>query len=127
MSDVEQMTCGKGLAANSALPAKLAELLGAQADVLERHMRAIDRADPNAAAEIEAYTQLASGYRSVSGELARLSQQMAGYRDLAMPRHDPSAFTVPGGQMEAFRRFVALEQELLSLLKQKLETDRVYS
>jgi hypothetical protein len=123
MSETEQMTCGKGLAANAAFPAKLAEVLDAQADVLERHLRAIDRADSNAAAEVAAYTQLSQDYRAVASELARLAEQMASYRDLAMPKHDPAEFTGPDGQMEAFGRFVALEQELLLLLHKKLEAE----
>ncbi|MBV9543637.1 MAG: hypothetical protein JOY61_04605 [Chloroflexi bacterium] len=43
------LTCGRGLAANAALPRLLSELMGAQADVLERHTRAIDTTDGNAA------------------------------------------------------------------------------
>ena len=122
----EQMTCGMGLAANAPLPSKLAELLAAQADVLDRHVRAIDRADTNAAAEIAAYAELSRGYRAASAELARLSHQMSSYRELPMPKHDPNAFTGPDGQMAAFRHFVDLEQELVRLLQQKLEADRLY-
>ena len=50
-ADMEQMehgdrpTCGEGLAANAVLPAKLAELMAAQAEVLKRHTRALDLTD----------------------------------------------------------------------------------
>src|SRR5437763_12151258 len=87
----DQPTCGNGLAQNAVLPAKLAELLAAQAEVLERHMKALDGGDSNAQAEREAYTRLASAYTSTATELASLAEQMASYRDMPMPRHDPSA------------------------------------
>ena len=121
MEHDDQPTCGKGLAANAVLPAKLAELMDARADVLERHTKALDLTDPNAQTELDAYTKLARGHRDVARELASLAEQMAGYRDLPMARHDPTVMVDPKGQMDAFRRFVAIERELLALLQAKLE------
>jgi hypothetical protein len=46
MEHGDRPTCGEGLAANSILPAKLAELMAAQAEVLERHTRALDPTRP---------------------------------------------------------------------------------
>jgi hypothetical protein len=43
----EQQTCGKGLAENSALPAKLGELTDAFAEILEAHREALDPTDEN--------------------------------------------------------------------------------
>jgi hypothetical protein len=40
-----------------------------------------------------------------------------------MGRHDPSVMADPHGQAEAFGQLVAIEQELLQLLKNKLEED----
>ncbi len=122
MSDTEP-TCGKGLAANAVLPSKLSELLEAQATVLDRHIRAIDQADPNATAEIEAYTRLAQAYHAVARDLGNLANEMASYAALPMPRHDPSVMMTPGGQMDAFRAFVALETELVSLLTEKVKAE----
>jgi hypothetical protein len=119
MSD--QPTCGRGLAANAALPAKLADLMAARAEVIERHTRALDMADPNAQQELDAYTSLARAHREIAAELARLAHQMAGYRDLPMARHDMQVMADPKGQAEAFQRFVALERELLALLHTSLE------
>ena len=116
-------TCGKGLAANSGLPGKLSELLEAQANVLERHMQAIDTSDPNACADLDAYARLSRDYRAVASQLDALAKQMASYQELPMPQHDVSAMTAPGGQTDAFRGFVALERELVSLLEQKLEAE----
>jgi hypothetical protein len=126
-ADMEQMehgdrpTCGEGLAANAVLPAKLAELMAAQAEVLERHTRALDLTDATSQNELNAYTKLERAHRDVAGELADLAEEMARYRDLPMGRHDMAVMTDPKGQMEAFRRFVAVERELLEQLQAKLE------
>jgi hypothetical protein len=118
---VDRTTCGEGLAANAVLPAKLADLMAAQAEVLERHTRALDPTDVAAQNELDAYTKLERAHRDVAGELAELAEEMASYRDLPMGRHDMTVMTDPRGQVEAFRRFVAVERELLALLQTKLE------
>lgn len=120
----DQPTCGKGLAANAVLPARLAKLLAVQAEVLERHMQAIDLTDPNGQAELDAYAALARAHRASAAELAKLAEQMASYRDLPMARHDMSVMTNPQGQMEAFRRFVAIEQQIMAVLQAKLQEDQ---
>lgn len=119
----DQPTCGKGLAANSTLPAKLGQLTAALAQVLEVHMKALDPADGSARAEREAYQKLAREYRTVAGQLQALASAMAGYRDLPMGRHDPEAMTGPE-PAEAFARFIRAEEELLQLLQHRLEQDR---
>ena len=123
MEHNDQPTCGKGLAANAVLPAKLAELTAATAEVLERHTRALDLTDPAAREELDAYTALVRVHRTIAGQLASLAQQMAGYRDLPMGRHDETAMADPKGQAEAFQRFVAIERELLALLSAKVEEE----
>jgi hypothetical protein len=128
-ADMEQMergdrpTCGEGLAANSILPAKLAELMAAQAEVLERHTRALDPTDAAARKEFDAYTKLERAHRDVASELADLAEEMASYRELLMGRHDMRVMSDPKGQVEAFRYFVAVERELLALLQTKLEAE----
>ena len=119
----DRPTCGEGLAANAVLPAKLAELMTAQAKVLERHTWALDLTDTTAQKELDAYTKLERAHRDVAGELADLAEEMASYRTLPMGRHDMTVMTDPKGQMEAFRRFVAVERELLALLQAKLEAE----
>jgi hypothetical protein len=120
MEPDDQPTCGKGLAANAVLPAKLAELIAVTAEVLERHTKALDLTDPAAQEELDAYTELVRAHRAVAGELASLAQQMAGYRDLPMGRHDEAVMADPEGQAEAFQRLVAIERELLALLSASL-------
>jgi hypothetical protein len=50
----QQQTCGKGLAENAVLPARLGAVTGALADVLEAHVKALDLDDENARAEHDA-------------------------------------------------------------------------
>jgi hypothetical protein len=123
MDHDDQPTCGEGLAANAVLPAKLAELMSARAEVLKRHTRALDLSDTAAQEELDAYTSLERAHRDVASELADLAEEMASYRNLPMGRHDMTVMTDPKEQMEAFRRFVAVEQELLALLQATLEVE----
>jgi hypothetical protein len=123
MEHDDQPTCGEGLAANAVLPAKLAALMAAQAEVLKRHTQALDLTDANAQKELDAYTKLERAHRGVASELASLAEAMASYRNLPMGRHDTTVMTDPKGQMEAFQRFVAVERELLALLQAKLEAE----
>jgi hypothetical protein len=119
----DQPTCGKGLAANSTLPAKLGQLTGAVAQVLEVHMKALDLADSNARVEHEAYQKLAREHRTVAGQLQALASAMAGYRYLPMGKHDPQVMA--GHEpAEAFAGFITAEEELLQLLQNRLEQDR---
>jgi hypothetical protein len=55
--------------------------------------------------------------------MADLAQQMAGYRDLPLARHDMRVMTDPNGQAAAVRQFVAAERALLTLLQTKLQQE----
>ena len=120
MASDNQPTCGQGLAANADLPARLGELLATRADVLERHMRALDPADPAARPELDAYAALAGAHRAIAAQLSQLADQMASYKGLPMAAHDMQVMTDPRGQAEAFQRFIALERELVSSLQSSL-------
>jgi hypothetical protein len=113
----------KEVASNAVLPAKLADLMAARAEVLERHTKALDPADPPAREELEAYNKLVQGHRHVGDELADLARQMASCQDLPMGRHDLAMMSDPSGQAAAFRSFVEIERELLALLQSKLEEE----
>jgi uncharacterized damage-inducible protein DinB len=120
MEPDDQPTCGTGLAANAVLPAKLAEWTAARAEVLQRHTQALDRTDPAAREEVAGYTALVHAHRTIAGALARLAQQMAGYRDLPMGWHDAAVLADPTRQAAAYQRLVALEREVLALLSAKV-------
>jgi hypothetical protein len=119
----EQPTCGKGLAQHSVIPAKLAELIAALAENLEVHMTALDLTDANARIERDAYENLATAYRQVASQLQATAENMAGYRNLPMGRHDEKAMSDPN-VLAAFERFVNLEQAVMALLQEGLERDR---
>jgi hypothetical protein len=118
-----QPTCGKGLAENAMLPAKLGELNASVADILEAHLPALDLTDEHSKREYEVYRLLVENLRQASLQLETIGKQMARYRDLPMGRHDEKAMAAPA-VVESFQRFVELEQELLSLLQRRLERDR---
>ena len=118
----DQPTCGKGLAENAALPAKLGELVASMADVLEAHLPALDITDEPARVEREAYLDLAREHREAALQLRAIATQMTGYRDLPMGRHFEQAMAAPA-VLDSFQRFVKLERELLALLQQRVEED----
>jgi hypothetical protein len=119
----DRPTCGKGLAEHAVLPAKLGELIVSVAGVLEAHMLALDLTDAPSRQEHEAYRHLAKDHREAGLLLQAIAEQMAGYRDLPMGRHDAKAMTAPA-DLESYQRFVRLEQEVLTLLQGRVEQDR---
>jgi hypothetical protein len=122
-SSPSEATCGKGLAANAALPTKLADVMGAVARVLETHTKALDLADDDAKQEYDAYVKLVEQHRRIASELRALGDQMSSYRELPMGRHDMEALSAPEA-VDVFESLVNLEQELLSLLEQRLQEHR---
>src|ERR671935_3226006 len=93
MEGDNQPTCGKGLAANAALPAKLAELVAARAEVLERHTQALDLTDPNARHELDAYTALARAPRYRHRAIGSITPACIGI-DLAGVERNPTGVAV---------------------------------
>ena len=122
-SEDDQPTCGKGVAANAVLPGKLADLTAARAEVLERHTKALDLTDPAAQQELDGYARVTRAHRTASAALRDLAAEMEACRDLPMGRHDLAIMMDPNGQMAAFRRFVEIERELISLLQTRLQQD----
>ena len=118
-----QQTCGQGLAETSELPAKLAELMGAMSGVLETHREALAPRDANSRREDEAYRELGQLDRKIAEDLRAIATRMAGYRNLAMGKHDPAVLSSPKA-VQAFEKFVTLEGQLAALLQRRLETDR---
>lgn len=122
MNDSEQPTCGKGLAENSILPGRLGQLLAAMTENLSVHMQALDLTDENSRAEYDAYEALVHEFRPIVVQLEAVADQMAGYRDLPMGRHDEKAMTHPR-VLTAFQAFVNQKRELLALLEQTKGSD----
>ena len=120
---MENQTCGKGLAQNSALPAKLGEVIGSVAAVLEMHLKAIDRRDAGSRPEIEAYEMLASEQREIAESLRITAGRMRSYSDLPMAKHDEAAMADPAFA-GSFRILVEAKEKLRKYLEETLEGDR---
>jgi hypothetical protein len=119
----DQASCGQGLAANAVLPAKLGELTAALAGVLDTHTKALDLDDEDARRERDAYLQLADEQRQTAAQLLATSEEMAGYQDLPVARHDPIVMA-SAEVADTFEKFVNVEHELLALLQGRVEQDR---
>ena len=120
----DQPTCGKGLAEHASVPAMIGRLLDAMVEMLEVHMTALDRTDEVSQREARAYAGLAREFRHIAARITATAARMAGYHDLPMGRHDLQVLAGPIA-LESFAKFVRLEQELLSVLEERLESDRV--
>jgi hypothetical protein len=122
MSD--EQTCGKGLADNAVLPAKLAELIDSQAAVLEHHMSSLDRAEPPGRAEYDAYASLVTQHRQIGRLLAQTAENMMASRDLPMAGHNIDALS-NAIAVTVFQKFVQREEELAAMLKRHVEAHLV--
>jgi hypothetical protein len=118
----DQHTCGKGIAENAALPAKVSALLDAVADNLEAHLTTLDMSAEVSRHEHAAYVDLARRHRELAAALRATAEQMAGCRDLPMAEHDEAALGSPA-VMEAFERFAARERDLLALMEERVRWD----
>jgi hypothetical protein len=119
----QQQTCGQGLAEHSALPARLAGVIEAMADILRVHMQALELDDEPAREEHAVYLRLAEEQRQAAGRLRFIAGEMAAARDLPMGRHDQQAMLSPEVG-DAYRRFVTARDELGVLLKQMAGQDQ---
>jgi hypothetical protein len=118
----EQSTCGEGLAANSVLPATMADVIRSLSTILAVHLKALDLEDEDCRQEHAAYSQLAKASGDIAESLRATAKRMSSYRDLPMGRHDMKVMTA-SEPTEAFARFVNREQELLALLQARLPSD----
>jgi hypothetical protein len=119
----DETTCGKGLAANSWLPAKLAELTAALAAVLENHTRSIITSEENGKKEFDAYNGLVASFREIASRLDKAATQMVDCQDLPMAGHDMDALADPNG-IGTFDDLVKRKRELVELLQKAVEEDQ---
>ena len=119
----EQQTCGRGVAENAALPARLAEVIEAMADNLRVHLQALELDDEPAREEHAVYLRLVEEQRQAGGRLRAVAGEMAAARDLPMGRHDPQAMTSPEVG-DVYRRFTKARDELADLLEQMAQGDQ---
>ena len=119
----EHHACGRGLADQAVVPARIADVLEAVAMTLEAHTGSLDPDDENAHVERRVYDRLADGHRRVAAELRSLHEQMAGAYDLPPAKHDGEAL-VAQAAVTAYERYVEAEQALLDLLQTRVQQDR---
>jgi uncharacterized protein YndB with AHSA1/START domain len=121
--DVEELpTCGKGLAENSVLPARLSELIASMAENLELHTKTLDLSDDNARLEYEAYEKLVTTQRDVATQLMTLAGEMYSNYDLPIAKHDEKKLSAPE-IAETFKKFAHLEQELIAMLNKRMKKE----
>jgi hypothetical protein len=119
----DAQTCGKGLAEHSIVASTLGALAGAMADNLEVHQDALDVTDENSRKELHAYVKLTEEFRCIASQLVATAGHMAGYRELAMGRHDSRAMATPR-VVEAFKKLVRVEEDLQGVLATLIERHR---
>ena len=118
----QQTTCGQGLAERSVLPSRIAAVMAAMADVLNRHRESLDPSDSTGKAEDDAYATLVADLANVADALRATAERMAGYRNLPMAGHDVTVL-MTAEATAGFERFVQAERELLLLLQGKVQRD----
>ena len=124
MVNVEDpQTCGAGLAHNAVLPAKMADVIAALANVLRSHLPTIDTSAEAGRQEYEAYVMLARRYDTIASELGSTAAQMAACRDLPMAPHIEAALTDPR-LLATFETYVQRAGDLLESLSARVESDR---
>lgn len=119
MSD-EDGSCGPGLAATSAMPKQMAEVLAALAENLALHLPTLVVTDEGARTEHAAYSQLVEEYRAVAAQLGAVAARMAGYQGLPVAQHDEERFADPALRA-AYVRYVDLQKQLLRWLETAVE------
>lgn len=115
----EEATCGIGMAANAALPTRMAAVAAAMADVLTRHTDSLDPDEAAGAAEREAWLTIAAEQRQLAVRLTAAADRMEAQAGLPMAAHDMAALTAPEAS-EAFAHFVHAQQRLNELLTEQL-------
>jgi hypothetical protein len=119
MQDEQPATCGEGLAANAVVPDRLRAFIGAMAELLQNHMRALDRGDSNARLELHAYEDLVGQQCAIASSLSALADAMRGYRDLPAAPHD-KRLLADQKSIEVFAAFIQAEEELIGQLQRGL-------
>jgi hypothetical protein len=116
-------TCGQGIAEHADVPLKLADVIGAMADILEIHQSSLNSSDKHSRPEFDAYVAVATAHRELESRLRALAVRMEGYRDLPMASHDMAVITSPTAT-RALERLSVEEEALTSLLQKHVKQYR---
>ena len=120
MTSDDELTCGRGVAAQAVVPRAFGAVLGAVAGSLESHLPALDLSDDRSRAEHDAYVEIAASHRTIAELLRGLAQRMEVLRELPMGAHDARQMTGPE-PVAAFESVMRAERELLELLQGRVQ------
>ncbi len=119
----EHMTCGQMMAAESAMPAKMNELMTAIADGMEMHAKWSGTANKVAKGEHDAMMKIAKDHRQMGAMMKSTSEEMMKQKNLASAPHDMKAMDPKMG--ETMTKQVTLEREMATMMmKDADETEK---
>ena len=116
-------TCGEELARAAEVPDLLGALWSHVASNMVTHAKWVGTATPEAAAEHDALSHLASEYRAIAAAAERAAALMRSLDSLAPAPHDPSKLD-RAAQARYMRRKIELQVELAKLLIVHADTSR---
>ncbi len=105
------------------LPARLGDLIESMAEVLEVHTEALELQRRELTPRTRRLSEAGHRAAGAAARLRAIGDEMAGYRDLPIGTHDPAAMTSPKA-VGAFEEFVAVEEQLLTMLEARVPQDR---
>jgi flagellar biosynthesis chaperone FliJ len=123
MDELDQTTCGMGLAESSKLPEKMGKFLSSLGEVLEEHTKALDLTDKRSRKELDAYNNLVHQIKDISVRLASIGIEMKGYQDLPMGKHYENAM-LSRNAVDVFQNYIAQKKDLLELLKSTVDQEQ---
>jgi hypothetical protein len=120
-----QKTCGQQMRERAALPAKVSELLTANADNFQDHAKWVAKSghDKASKAEVAALEKLVTHERKLAVMFASLASEMIGMGDLAGAAHDPNHMDRDAATA-IWQRQATLDREVAAMLvKEASELD----
>lgn len=114
-AEAPKMTCGQMMAAHAPIMSKMAELAEAHVAGAEMHVKAIDKKDKAAKAEIDALTKDIKFHKDIAGKFKKAGEDMAKAKDMPACKHDEKAMADPK-MMEAMMKMVKAEKELSEMM-----------
>lgn len=119
----DEATCGQEMAQSAEIPALLSELWAHVAGNMIAHAKWVGTDTPEASAEHDALTHLASEYRCIAAAAERAAAIMKSMHDLPPPRHDPTQLDRKE-QAHYLRHKVELQLRLADLLVSHADESR---
>lgn len=123
MAHDDEPTCGKGIAAHAAIPQKLGALIDGLADNFEQHLPSLTDNDAATRGERAAYRSLLEQHREIATRLRKVGDEMASYKNLAMPAHDMAVLQAEPAA-KAFEQYIVTLRATVAALQNVLAEDQ---